>query len=190
MFPCILYFFIHPQPNNMGPVRQQPRDWGSLDFSESGRGRGHSYYLIRCATTRLHGICNGSIDKMEDEGHTLQPHSLGTGISAPPPPPKKKKTPIISEFFVWDWEGTQKCFILRDQTTGDLKSHHLQARVTLTALSMPPQPHFLSAELLCHISNLSGTVKKIKVTGILISLCSSTGSLYETTNERLVIFST
>ena len=30
----------------------------------------------------------------------------------------------------------------------------------------------------------SGTVKKIKVTGILISLCSSTGSLYETTNER------
>ena len=29
-------------------------------------------------------------------------------------------------------------FILRDQTTEDLKSHHLQARVTLTALSVPP----------------------------------------------------
>ena len=26
MFPCILYFFIHPQPNNIGPARQQPRD--------------------------------------------------------------------------------------------------------------------------------------------------------------------
>ena len=121
------------------------------------------------------------------------PTALGLGISAPPPPQKKKKKKKqqqqqqqkkVSEFFVWDWEGTQKCFILRDQTTGDLKSHHLQARVTLTALSMPPQPHFLSAELLCHISNLSGTVKKIKVTGILISLCSSTGSLYETTNNE------
>ena len=32
-----VYFFIHPQPNNIGPARQQPRDWGSL---ESGRGRG------------------------------------------------------------------------------------------------------------------------------------------------------
>ena len=46
-------------------------------------------------------------------------------------------------------------FILRDQTTGDLKSHHLQARVTLTALSVPPRPHFLSADMLCHISFLS-----------------------------------
>ena len=26
-FPCILYFFIHTQPNNKGPARQQPRDW-------------------------------------------------------------------------------------------------------------------------------------------------------------------
>ena len=25
-FPRILYFFIHPQPNNIGPARQQPRD--------------------------------------------------------------------------------------------------------------------------------------------------------------------
>ena len=76
-------------------------------------------------------------------GHTLQFHSLD--------PP----TPQFAEFFVWGWEGAQKCFILGDQTTGDLKSHHLQARVTLTALSVPPGPHFLSAELQCHISNLS-----------------------------------
>ena len=39
MFPCIMYFFIHPQPNNIGPAQQQLRYWGSLfNFSESGRG--------------------------------------------------------------------------------------------------------------------------------------------------------
>ena len=33
--------FHSPQPNNIGPARQQPRDWGSLfNFSDSGRGRG------------------------------------------------------------------------------------------------------------------------------------------------------
>ena len=66
-------------------------------------------------------------------------------ISPPPPPPHP---PQIYEFFVWDSEGAQKCFILRDQTTGDLKSHHLQARATLTAMSVPPRPPLLSAELL------------------------------------------
>ena len=38
-----VYFvpFIHSQPNNMGPARQQPSDCGSLfNFSETGRGRG------------------------------------------------------------------------------------------------------------------------------------------------------
>ena len=34
----------------------------------------------------------------------------------------------------------QQCCILRDQTTGDLKSHHLEAGVT--ALSVPPSPTF------------------------------------------------
>ena len=85
---------------------------------------------------------------MEDGGgggHTLQLVSLGTGDKYP------LNTPQFSEFFAWGWEGAQKCFILGDQTTGDLKSHHLQARVTLTALSVPPGPHFLSAELQCHI---------------------------------------
>ena len=88
--------------------------------------------------------------KMGGGGGThSSPTALGLGISAPP-----QHTPQIFEFF-WDWEGAQKCFILRDQTTGDLKSHHLPARVTLTALSVPPWSHFLSAELLCHISDLS-----------------------------------
>ena len=83
-------------------------------------------------------------------GHTLQPHSLGTGDKCPTP--THPKFPFF--LFVLDWEGAQ-VFILRDQTTGDLKSHHLQARVTLTALSVPPRTHFLSADMLCHISFLS-----------------------------------
>ena len=153
MFPCILYFFIHPQPNNIRPAGQLPRDWSSLNFSESGWGRRWAQLLlISCATTRVHGICNGNIDGMEDGGGGTHssPTALGLGISAPPP-----KHTINFRVFSWDWEGAQKCFILHDQTTRDLKSHHLQARVTPTALSVPPRPHFLSAELLCHISNLS-----------------------------------
>ena len=97
-----------------------------------GGGGGAQLLLISFATTRLHGICNGSINGIEDGGggHTLQSHSLGTKDMYHPPQ--------ISEFFfVLDREGTQKCFILRDQTTGDFKSYHLQVRVTLTALSVP-----------------------------------------------------
>ena len=88
---------------------------------------------------------------MEDVGggHTLQPHSLGTGGKYPQTHPK-----FPSFLF-----GTGRGHKSVDQTTGDLKSHHLQARVTLgvalTAVSVPPRPHFLLAELLCHISNLS-----------------------------------
>ena len=127
-------------------------DLGSLNFSESDRRRGAQLLLIRFATNRLHEICNGSIDGIEDGGgggtHS-SPTALGLGISAPP-----QHTPNFL-FFVLDWEGAQKCFILRDQTTGDLKSHHLQARVTLKALSVPPRPHFLSADLFCHISYLA-----------------------------------
>ena len=34
------YFVLfHSQPNNIGPARQQPSDWGSLNFSESGQRR-------------------------------------------------------------------------------------------------------------------------------------------------------
>ena len=69
------------------------------------------------------------------------PHSLWTGDKCPPPTHPKFPS------FVWDWEGAQKCFILRDQTTGDLKFHHLQACATLTAKSVPPRPPFLSVEL-------------------------------------------
>ena len=123
-------------------MRQQPRDWGSLfNLSEFGGG-GAQLLLISFATTRLHGIWNGGINGMEEGGGAhSSPTALGQGICAPHPPQ-------ISMFFVWDWEGAQKCFILRDHTTGDLKSYHLlQAWVTLTALSVPPRPPFLSVFL-------------------------------------------
>ena len=90
------------------------------------------------------GFAKESKNGMENRGgggHTLQPHSLGTGDKCPPPHPQSQ----ISEFGL-GLGGAQKCCFLRDQTTGDLKSHHLQARATLTAMSVPPQPPFLSAE--------------------------------------------
>ena len=63
-----MYFFIHP--NNIGSAQQQPRHWGSpFNFSESGRGSGRAQlFIISFATTRLHGICNGGNNGMEDEG--------------------------------------------------------------------------------------------------------------------------
>ena len=67
-----VFFFIHPHPINIGPARQQPRDWGSLLFSLSLVGEGAQLLLISFAATRRRGICNGSVEGMEDEGgHTL-----------------------------------------------------------------------------------------------------------------------
>ena len=83
---------------------------------------------------------------MEDGGGThSSPAASGLGISAP------ANTPQFSEFCLGLGGGT-KVFYPRRPDSGDFKSHHLQARVTLTALSMPPGPHFLSAELQYHIS--------------------------------------
>ena len=68
---------------------------------------------------------------MEDGGGGVTHSSataLGLGISAP-----HTNAPKFPSF-VWD------------QTTGDLKSHHLQARATLTAMYVTPRPPFLSAE--------------------------------------------
>ena len=89
---------------------------------------------VSFATTGLHGICNETEWKIGGGGQTLHSHSLGTGDKCPPPT-HAPKIPSL----VWDWEGAQKCFILHSQTTGDLKSYHLQARATLTAMSVPPR---------------------------------------------------
>ena len=113
----------------------QPRDCGSLfNFWVWSGGGGTAISLA----TRLHGICNATMQATTEwkRGHiwdilaTVQPHSLGTGDKCPPPP-----------CFRVLFGNVQQCSILRDQTTGDLKSHHLQAGVT--ALSVAPP--FLSA---------------------------------------------
>ena len=82
---------------------------------------------------RLHGICNASHNRMEEGahlGHLSYRPALGQGVIPPP-------------CFRVLFGKVQQCSILRDQTTGNLKSHHLQAGVT--ALSVPPPPPFLSA---------------------------------------------
>ena len=37
-FPCILCFFIHPKPNNIGPARQQPMALFVIILSLDGGG--------------------------------------------------------------------------------------------------------------------------------------------------------
>ena len=59
-------------------------------------------------------------------GHLSYRPALGLGISAPP-------------CFRVLFGKVQQCSIRRDQTTGDLKSHYLQAGVT--AISVPPSSH-------------------------------------------------
>ena len=106
-------------------------------------------------------MSNGSKHGMEDRGSTHSgPTALGLGISAPKPRTQ------ISEFDLGLGGGTKMFFFLRDQTTGDLKSHHLQARATLTATRQqvdivdPDQtaPHEAvwsrSTDLLCYINLL------------------------------------
>ena len=68
--------------------------------------------LLISFATRLHGICNGSNNRIEDGGGEHTCHSLGTGDKCTHP-----KFPSL----VWDWEGKQQCFSLPDQTTGDFK---------------------------------------------------------------------
>ena len=102
-------------------------------FLISGSGRGEGAQLLGWRPD-----CMGFAMQVTTEwkrGHfwdilaTFQPHSLGTGDKCPPP------------CFRVLFGNVQQCSILRDQTTEDLKSHHLQAGVT--ALSVPPP--FLSA---------------------------------------------
>ena len=142
-FPCILFFFIHLQPNNICTAWQQPRALFLIPLSlvEEGWG-GHSFYILALRLLDCMGFAMEAKTEWKRGGGANTPATaLGLGISAPPPTHPKFSS------FVLDWEGALKCFILCDQTTGDLKSHHLQAWATLTAMSVPPRPPFLSAEL-------------------------------------------
>ena len=102
-----------------------------ISLSLVGRGGGAQLLLISFVTTRLHAM------EVTTEWRVWEhssPTALGLGISAPTHPK------FLS--FVWDWDGAQKCFILHNQTTIDLKFHHSLARVTLTALSGPFQQNY------------------------------------------------
>ena len=75
---------IHPQPNNIGSARQQPRDWGSLfNFSESGWGRGHSYYLLALSLDYMEFAMEATTEWEIGGGGPYS--SLGTGDKCPPP---------------------------------------------------------------------------------------------------------
>ena len=112
MFPCILYFFIHPKPNNIGPARQQPRDWGSLLISLSLVGeRGHSYYLLALRLLDYMGFCDLQWKHRRNGrwrgggGTHSSSTALGLGISAPPPPPQH--TPNFRVFCLGLGGGTK-----------------------------------------------------------------------------------
>ena len=102
----------------------EPRSLGTgalFLISESGRGRGaqlltsrpdYMGFAMQATTEWKRGL-------IWDNLATLLLHSLGTGHKCPPPP-----SPCFRVLF----GKVQQCSILCDQTTGDLKSHHLQAR--------------------------------------------------------------
>ena len=80
MFPCIFYFFIHPQPISIDLARQQPRDWGSLfNFSESGRGRGHFYYLFALRLLDYKGFAMEATTEWKMGAHTPAPQPWDWG---------------------------------------------------------------------------------------------------------------
>ena len=86
-FSCNLYFFIHRQPNNIGPAWQQPKALFLISLSLVGEGRGHSYYILALRLLDYMGFAMEAKPEWKmGVGHTLQPHSLGTGDRCPHPP--------------------------------------------------------------------------------------------------------
>ena len=64
-------------------------------YKPGGGGGGGAQLLLISYVARLHGICNGTLKRMEvgEGGHNLQPHSPETGDKCPHPK-------FLS--FVWD----------------------------------------------------------------------------------------
>ena len=104
---------------------QQPRDCGSLFnfWVWSGEGAQLLAWRQDCMGFAMQATTEWKRGHIWDILATVQPHSLGTGDKCP--------IPCFRVLF----GNVQQCSILRDKTTGDLKSHHLQAGVT--ALSVP-----------------------------------------------------
>ena len=107
----------------------QHRDWGSLFKSLVWSGEGAQLLASRpdYMEFAMQATTEWKRGHIWDILATVQPYSFGLGISVPP-------------CFRVLFGKVQQCCISRDQTTGDLKSHHLQAGVT--ALSVPPPPPF------------------------------------------------
>ena len=88
--------------------------------------------LLISFATRLHGICNGSNNGIEDGGGSTHATALGLGISAPTP-----NIRVLSG----TGRGHSSVFSSVTRLQEILKSNHLQARVTLAALCVPtPTP--------------------------------------------------
>ena len=107
---------------------------------------GAQLLLISFATTRLHGICNGSLNRMEDGGGGgTHPSAtaLGLRISAPPYPPQ------ISEILFGIGRGHKNVL---SSVTRLQEFKLLQARVTLTACLCPHGLLFFQQS--CHVGNL------------------------------------
>ena len=105
--------------------------------SESGRGRGHSYYLLALWLDYVH-VMGFAMETSRERmmagggGGTLSsPTSFGLGISAP--------TPNFRVLF-GTGRGHSSILSSEDQTKGDLKANHLQAWVTLTHSTVCPPP--------------------------------------------------
>ena len=99
--------------------------------------------LLISFATRLHGICNGSNNRMEDGGLSTHATALGLGISA--------RIPNFRVLF-GTGRGHSSVFSSPTRLQEILKSHHLQARVTLAALCVPkptPTSTFFSAVISC-----------------------------------------
>ena len=105
-FPSILCFFIHPQPNNIGPAWQQPRAlfYISLSLVGSGGGgggggeggRGHSYCILALELLDYMDFAINAITEWKiGGGHTFQSHSLGTGDKCLHPHPHTKMQSLV-----------------------------------------------------------------------------------------------
>ena len=94
IFNCILFFFIHPQPNNIDPARQQPRSGALLiSLRMVGGGGGQSLYLLALRLLDCMRFAMEASTEWKMGGTHSSPTALGLGISAPPPPNTHPKFP-------------------------------------------------------------------------------------------------
>ena len=122
----VLCTFHSPQPNNIDQHGSRLGTGALFCISLSLVGKVGAQLLLISFATRLHGICNGSNNGMEDGGGSTHATALGLGISAP--------TPNFRVLFLTG-RGNSSVSSSPTRLQEILKSHHLQALVTLPATS-------------------------------------------------------